>query len=218
MARTSGRPRAAGPSPTGLGTRNDILHAAAHLFCTVGYGSTSTHSLAATAGIRQASVYHYFSGKHEILLELLLGTVRPSLDVARRLLDGPEPAESRLWALCVADARLLSGGETNIGSLYLIPELADERFAPFHALRAELEAAYETLVVACGVPATEGRAASILVLGLVESVILQRRREPETIDELTAPSIADAALKVIDVASTAIAAARLHSTALLAAR
>ncbi len=40
---TLGRPRAQGPSKSGLGTEQDILDAAAHLFCTAGYGSTSTH-------------------------------------------------------------------------------------------------------------------------------------------------------------------------------
>jgi len=212
-----GRPRAAGTSPTGLGTRQDILHAGATLFCTVGYGSTSTHALAAAAGIRQASVYHYFAGKHEVLLELLLGTVQPSLDAARLLLERRESAESRLWALCASDVILLSGDDTNVASLYLLPELSDDRFAEFHDRRLELEDAYEQLVAATEFGEPGRRGAAALVLSLVESVILQRRREPESIDGSTAYSIADAALKILDVATATRTAARTDGLRLLAA-
>ncbi|WP_210505520.1 TetR/AcrR family transcriptional regulator [Naasia sp. SYSU D00057] len=204
--RATGRPRAAGSSPTGLGTRADILQASAQLFCTVGYGSTSTHAIARQAGIRQASVYHHFGGKHEILLTLLTGTVQPSLDQARSLLARDEPAAARLWALCVSDVRLLSGGPDNVGSLYLLPEVDDDRFAPFAELRAELEGAYRRLIHAAQPVAPEDSAA--LVLGLVESVILRRRREPEAVGEGTARAIADAVLKVLDLGSEALVSVR----------
>ncbi len=238
------------------------MHASAILFCTVGYGGTSTHAIAKEAGIRQASVYHYFAGKHEILLRLLLGTVAPSLDAARALLARPEPAAVRLWALCASDVRLLAGGDVNLGSLYLLPELEDERFGELHALRAELQAAYSELIAACsaevadgaggsgtagglggsefnaltteGSMGSAGHAASAgaaghavsaghaagplagLVLSLVESVILQRRRDPGSLDDDTAGRIADAALKVIDLPATARVEARKRGTALLA--
>ena len=213
MARPTGRPRASGESPTGLGTRTDILAAGARLFCAEGYGSTSTHALAKAAGIRQASVYHYFSGKHEVLLELLLGTVQPSLDAAALLLARTDPPAHRLWALCVADVRVLAGGEENVGSLYLLPELGDERFAPFHERRSELETAYRTLVAACG--ARDVAHGTALVLGLVESVILQRRRAPETLDDETAPGIADAALRVLEVDADVVRGARESGAVLL---
>ncbi|WP_129336608.1 TetR/AcrR family transcriptional regulator [Cellulomonas endophytica] len=220
MPRATGRPRTAGTSPTGRGTREDILHAGARLFCTVGYGSTSTHALAEVAGVRQATLYHHFAGKYAVLLELLLGTVQPSLDAARALLIRPEPAPARLWALAAGDVRLLCAGEDNLGALYLLPELDDERFAPFHERRRELEDAYRLLVAGCvpdgpvveappvlpDVPAVpEGAASDVahrtaLVLGLVESVILQRRRAPETLDARTPAAVADAALAVLGLA------------------
>lgn len=199
MPRRTGRPRTAGASPTGLGTREDILHAGARLFCTVGYGSTSTHALAEVAGVRQATLYHHFPGKHAVLLELLLGTVQPSLDAARALLARDEAAPARLWALCAGDVRLLCGGDDNLGALYLLPELDDERFAPFHARRDELEAAYRELVAACGVPADDVARTAALVLGLVESVILQRRRAPEGLDARTPEVVADAVLALVGV-------------------
>jgi AcrR family transcriptional regulator len=209
MATTRGRPRRNSASSTGQGTASDILAAAARLFCTVGYGSTSTHRIAAEAGIRQASIYHYFAGKHQILLELLLGTVQPSLLVAQRLLVSPEPASARLWALCVSDVRLLSSGTVNLGSLYLLPELADPRLAEFHARREELRAAYALLVAACpGVEADPAGRAAYLVLALVESVILRRRKEAELDVRDLAPRIADAALRTLELDQPTVESAR----------
>ncbi|QCB94144.1 TetR/AcrR family transcriptional regulator [Cellulomonas shaoxiangyii] len=222
MPRRTGRPRTAGDSPTGLGTREDILHAGARLFCTVGYGSTSTHALAEVAGVRQATLYHHFPGKHAVLLELLLGTVQPSLDAARALLRRDEPAPARLWALAAGDVRLLCAGEDNLGALYLLPELDDERFAAFHARRTELEAAYRELVAACGVAPDDVVRTAALVLGLVESVILQRRRSPATLDARTPDAVADAALALVGLepahrAAHAAAGRRLTATADVAA-
>lgn len=196
---TLGRPRAQGPSLSGLGTEQDILNAAAHLFCAAGYGGTSTHKIAARAGISQASMYHYFQGKPAILLRLLLETVRPSVEYATALADRAEPADVRLWALCSYDTRLLLSGQDNIGALYLIPEVDQEPFAEFRAERERLYSVYRELVGAVlGVPADAARPESALVIGLVESVILRRRTETMRMDEV-APVIADAALRVLRV-------------------
>lgn len=220
MTRSTGRPRTAGNSPTGQGTRADILYAGARLFCSVGYGSTSTHALAEAAGIRQASLYHYFRGKNEILLELLVGTVRPSVEAAAFLLNRPEPAADRLWALCASDVSLLTAGEVNLGSLYLLPELTDDTFAPFHDLRSALEDAYRALIAQClevagRAPEADASQAAPLVLGLVESIILQRRRAPSSIDTGTSPAIADAALRILALPPETVRAGAQGGTALL---
>ncbi len=200
---TLGRPRAKGPSPSGLGTEQDILAAAAHLFCAAGYGSTSTHKIAARAGISQASMYHYFPGKQSILLRLLLETVRPSVEFATALTlrdHQTEPADVRLWALCSYDTRLLLAGRDNIGALYLIPEVDQEAFAEFHQERERLYAAYRELVAAVLETGPElARPQAALVIGLIESVILRRRTEAGMNPDEVAPAIADAALRVLRV-------------------
>ncbi|WP_396645275.1 TetR/AcrR family transcriptional regulator [Microbacterium sp.] len=200
MAATrTGRPRASGSSPTGLGTRADVLAAAAALFGTRGYASASTHAIAEAAGIRQATLYHHFSRKQDILLALLLDTVQPSLDVAAQLLARDEEPAARLWALCVADVTLLAEAPHNTGGLYLLPEVSDAAFEPFRERRSELETTYRTLVAACGVAAAAAGAS--LVLALVESVILQRKGgQTATLDATT---IADAALRVLDLDAAA---------------
>jgi AcrR family transcriptional regulator len=209
MATTRGRPRRIAASPSGQGTATDILNAAARLFCNLGYGSTSTHRIAEEAGIRQASIYHYYAGKHAILLELLLSTVQPSLVVAERLLDSPEPAPVRLWALCVSDVRLLSSGPDNLGALYLLPELSDPRLSAFHTRRQELRAAYAALVAECpGVPADPAGRAADRVLALVESVILRRREQSRLDVSDLAPRIADAALRTLELDPPTVESAR----------
>lgn len=193
---TSGRPRS-GVSLTGLGTREDILAASADLFCSKGFAGTSTHAIAARAGIKQASLYHYFRSKQAVLLELLLGTVTPSLEAASALTGYVQhPAAARLWALCVSDVRLLSAGEHNVGSLYLLPELEGEFFEPFHRLRAELEGHYCGLIADCGFSQEQAREDAGLVLALVENVILQRRRHGSISAERPAV-LADAALRML---------------------
>lgn len=199
MARAaSGRPRVSGTSLTGLGTREDILAASAELFCSKGFAGTSTHAIAAKAGIRQASLYHYFRSKQEILLELLIGTVQPSLTAAAeftRHLDYPPAA--RLWALCVSDVRLLCSGDHNVGALYLIPELEDSFFEHFHSQRAELEGHYRGLIADCGFDPQESAEGAVFVLALVENVILQRRRDAEPIPTDRQLAIATAGLRVL---------------------
>lgn len=213
--RPLGRPRATGPSTSGLSTHDDILAASARLFCSVGFGGTSTYAIAREAGISQASMYHYFEGKHAILLELLMRTVHPSVEFATALLDRrEEPAESRLWALCAYDVTLLVSGAENTGSLYLLPELGDERFASFHAERDRLQGVYRQLVGACdGVAPQDADLMARLVFGLVESVILSRRSEAENPEFDGAAgdisgAIADAALRILGLPADRITQAR----------
>ncbi len=197
--RLPGRPRAAAPRD-GVSTQEEILQASDHLFCSQGYGRTSTHAIAREARISQASLYHHFAGKQDVLLALLLRTVRPSADLAEQLVDddGTPPAE-RLRRLCAYDVRLLASGQENTGLLYSLPEVRDPFFAPFHTERQRLFEAYRALVVAArgtdrapGGPSTDRRAA--MVLSLVESVITRRLDGLGGLDEQLPEQVADAAL------------------------
>jgi AcrR family transcriptional regulator len=158
--------------------REEILDAAAGLFVSQGLAATTTRQIADRVGIRQASLYYYFSGKDEILLELLTQSVRPSLRVAAtleaRCRDDPA---SGLYALVLIDVRTLSAAPHNIATLYLVPEVQGEEFASFRAERAELQAAYGRLGAACAQPGAGGDETLIaaLIMATVESVIQLRR-------------------------------------------
>jgi AcrR family transcriptional regulator len=212
MARRPGRPRASGDPHGERDTRQDVLDAAAALFCTVGFTSTSTRSVAERAGVRQASIYHHFAGKDAILLELLLGTVQPSVELADALAAGSDPAEARLWALAHADVRLLTDGPLNLGALYVLPEVAGDQFAEFHTQRDRLRARYDELAAAV---APEGTERGPLVLGLVESVILRRRDTAELDPVAVADAVADGVLRLLGCDEGRIAAARTAAVALV---
>ncbi|MFK0152804.1 TetR/AcrR family transcriptional regulator [Streptomyces sp. NPDC090499] len=202
--RRVGRPRAAQRPDSGLEPRAELLAAAADLFTTHGYAATTTRAVAERAGMRQASMYHYVSGKEELLAELLESTVTPSLACARELLaDDATPAEERLRVLCRADVELLCAGPHNLGALYLLPEVHAERFAGFHAVRAELKDAYRQLIAATAAGGAlakgELELRTDLVFGLIEGVILVHRSEPERPAREFARATAEAALRIVGV-------------------
>ncbi|MEU4269001.1 helix-turn-helix domain-containing protein [Streptomyces sp. NPDC026092] len=221
-SRKVGRPRVQERPASGLEPRDEVLAAAAELFTVRGYTATSTRTIAERAGLRQASLYHYFDGKEAILAELLEGTVRPSLEVARRLVSEAEAApEARLWALCHSDAALLCGGPHNLGALYLLPEVRTDHFAVFHRIRAELKRCYAELLAATEPGAAldaDGLALRTdLLFGLTESVILIRRADPERDQRALATATADAALRVAGVPQRSLARLRREGQRLLAA-
>ncbi|MGW2282632.1 TetR/AcrR family transcriptional regulator [Streptomyces sp. NPDC001770] len=222
-SRRVGRPRIQKRPSSGLEPRDEVLAAAADLFTTHGYTATSTRTIAERAGLRQASLYHYFDGKEAILAELLEGTVRPSLEVARGLVSRTEVApEARLWALCHSDAALLCGGPHNLGALYLLPEAQTGRFADFHRVRAELKSCYDELLAATDICASLGAddlaLHTDLVFGLTESVILIRRADSDRDPRALAVATADAALRVAGVPQRSLARLRREGRQLLAAQ
>lgn len=198
MTRTRGRPRRNPGSPTGLGSEQDILHAAGELFVTRGFGRTSTRAIAEGAGLQQASVYHWFGSKDEILLRLVLGTVVPARRIAVRLLASDAPGHVLLWALTFADTTLLRDDPQNLGVLYFDPGLDGAQFSEFHEARDSLHDAYRVLL-----ERTTGETASevdvAMLVGLVEVVITYRRRTRAVVPDDTPAQIADAALTLARV-------------------
>ncbi|MFD3700895.1 helix-turn-helix domain-containing protein [Streptomyces sp. NPDC058646] len=205
--RRVGRPRADQLRPvSGRPPREELLCAAAELFTVRGYAATTTRAVAERAGLRQATMYHYFTGKEELLAELLESTVAPSLLLGRRLLaDAGRPAARRLWELCRADVLLLCGGPHNLGALYLLPEVAGARFGQFRRMRAELRHIYRGLLhgTCVGAELAGDRAGlalrTDLVFGLIEGVMLIHRADPARPVTAFAEATADAALRVAGI-------------------
>ncbi|MFF2193864.1 TetR/AcrR family transcriptional regulator [Streptomyces sp. NPDC058157] len=206
--RRVGRPRADQlRAPSGRPPREELLCAAAELFTVRGYAATTTRAVAERAGMRQATMYHYFGGKEELLAELLESTVAPSLALSRRLLaETGRPAARRLWELCRSDVLLLCGGPHNLGALYLLPELHRPLLEPFRRMRDELRDNYRALLGAIPVGAelaADTAALAVrgdLVFGLVEGVMLVRRCDPARPAAALAEAAADAALRIAGVA------------------
>ncbi|MBZ5733464.1 TetR/AcrR family transcriptional regulator [Nocardioides sp. TRM66260-LWL] len=193
-----GRPRhSAGAAGAG---RAEIVDAAAALFVQQGFAATSTRAIAERVGIRQASLYYHFAGKDDLLDEVLLASVAPSLETARALLaatpDDAGAAAAALAALVRADVRTLLATPHNVGTLYLLPEVQRPRHAVFRAARDELRSAYAELGSrAAGDPDDDARRRrGEILLQLVEVVIWQRRER--TVTDADVAAIVEACLAV----------------------
>lgn len=209
VPRPVGRPRALPQRQPADDVREEILDAAVRMFEEQGYTTTSTRAIAAEVGLRQASLFHYFGRKEDILMELLDRTLRPTLEAVRRNHLDDYDADLALWLLVRADVANLCRGPHNLGALQLLPEVQGPQFAWFWRRRRALFRIYARQIArgrTSGVFAeTDGPNAAHVVFGLVESVITAEdsfRRDPNTPEVM-----ADAALRVCGVTPNRVRAA-----------
>jgi AcrR family transcriptional regulator len=218
-----GRPRHT-PEPSGANTspRDEILDAAAALFVEHGFAATSTRMIAERVGIRQASLYYHFSGKDELLIELLTTSVRPSLDAVgaiEALVPARATAAAALYVLAAVDVDTLARTPHNVATLYLLPEIQHNRYDAFRTERRQLAQAYGRIGIQAAAPTVcaELSASQLgeILIQLTEVVIQIRRvREP---DDTDAHAIAATCLRVCGLGQDAIDEARTQA-AVIAAR
>jgi AcrR family transcriptional regulator len=167
-----GRPRANPVVGTGIDPRSEILSAAARLFTSVGFAAATTHQIAKAVGLRQASLFHHFAKKEDVLAALLNQTVEPSLRYAEHLAAADLPADVSIHLLVLNDLSHYCSGTGNLGSLQLQPEARRERFADFWQKRARLREIYRDIIArgqAEGVFAVKNiDLATSIIFGLVE--------------------------------------------------
>jgi len=217
-----GRPRVVPDTASGLSPRDQILDAAAALFVENGFSATSTRAIAERVGIRQASLYHHFAGKDEVLVELLATSVRPSLDVVRGLeerVHGSVSAAGALAALALIDIDTLARTPHNIGTLYLLPEVQGDRYEGFRADRQELRDAYGRLGALAATDDIRGTVPPELLGGILiqlAETVIQLRRTAE-VDEQAREAITGACLRACGLGADAVGDARREADALLAA-
>ena len=210
----AGRPRLTTRRRPGISARDEILDAAAELFTTRGYTSTSTRVIAEAVGVRQASLYHYFKTKDDILSALLHQTVTPTLDFVEQLAlsDPPLTPSEKLHALASFDGAQLLNGRWNLGALYLMPELREARLAEFWAERERLRLHYLDLSRATIDAQLDGDSvsddAADLPFRLVESLVNIRAAHPDRQRSALPGHVADACMRVLGVPAAEIPALR----------
>jgi AcrR family transcriptional regulator len=209
----AGRPRLTTPRRPGVTARDEILDAAGELFTTLGYAGTSTRCIAEAVGIRQASLYHYFKTKDEILCALLSQTVAPTLAFIASL-SSAQPAltaAEHLHALATFDGEQLLSGRWNLGALYLQPELRGAHLASFWADREQLRLHYlslsRTIIADTGV----ADAAADLPFRLVEALVNMWTDRPNGDRSSLPEHVADACIRVLGVPSSAVSQLRARS-------
>lgn len=214
-----GRPRHV-PDAGTASPREQILDASSKLFVEKGFAATSTREIAEMVGIRQASLYYHFSGKDEILQELLKRSVRPSLDKVEKIraLIPPDSYETGLFLLALIDVRTLAEVDHNIGMLYQLPDVAcSEAYEEFRGDRHELLAAYGAFGVE--VAKQRGMVAFAEELGqmliqLVE-VVISVRANGQSVDCARADRIASSCLRICGASEEQIEAAKPRALELL---
>jgi len=205
--------------------RDQILRKAAALFVEQGFGATSTRAIAEAVGMRQASLYYHFAGKDEILVELLETSVRPSVEIARALVDtvgdDASAAAATLYALALVDVRTLAGTPHNIGTLYLLPEVQDARYDTFRGDRDRLQAIYGRLgtLARASVPGRSSAGPGEALLGAVliqlVEVVIQLRRASTPDGLIDGPAIASSCLRLLGLDDAAITTAARAAEELL---
>jgi len=197
VTRPVGRPRV-DPRQLSNSVSEEILAVAAGLFEVHGYTATSTRAIALEVGLRQASLFHYFARKQDILAELLDRTLRPALELNERIGLNDYDADMALWLLVEADVANLCQGPYNLGALQLLPEARDPQFNWFWRRRRQLFKVYETQIgrgITAGLfPQADLTDTPDMVFGLVESVITARPRVRKQAH--TPTLLADAALRL----------------------
>lgn len=197
-----GRPRA-NPKPSDLAPAEEILDASARLFSTLGYTTTTTREIADAVGLRQGSLFHYFTRKEDILAELLDRTVEPATAFLGRLAVSREAAAVKLFTLARRDVDNLCSGPYNLAKLQLLPEARNERFEAFWAKRARLRNGYRDLVAAAmadgDLRADDEELGTDMLFGLVESVITWYERDGARPPATVADAVAGAGLRALGV-------------------
>ena len=96
--------RAGRPARPALGERYDrrradVTEAAAAVFAEHGYERTSVAELAERLGLATGALYHYFSGKEQLLISICDQLMGPLLAASAELLEADAPAERQLREL-----------------------------------------------------------------------------------------------------------------------
>lgn len=113
-----------------------IQRAAADLFFTHGYESTTIREIAEALDIRSATLYYHYENKEQILFELISSTMGQLTSGARELIAEEELPEARLAGLVVQHLVMhaLRPRETTLGDTEL-RSLTGERLREALALR-----------------------------------------------------------------------------------
>lgn len=199
-ARSVGRPRA-DRRRLSRPPQQEILFHAARLFARRGITATTTREIAAAAGLRQPSLFHWFESKDAIVEALLELSIAPTLAHAERCFARGERAGLRLYRVLSFDARELCASPYDLSAVWLAPEARAKRFERFWRQRERL---FELLhaLVAAGARSGEFRVAdprlaAKLVFGMDEGVLSWFDRTGRWTSEQVGDALAELALRAL---------------------
>ncbi|MDH5608481.1 MAG: TetR/AcrR family transcriptional regulator [Cyclobacteriaceae bacterium] len=101
--------------------REKIMAAALELFGTKGYKATSIHDIAKRAGVSKGLVYHYFSGKEDLVIKMVEGLMQKNAHVLDLVSDkNPKTMLGNIFTLFFRELR------ENFHNYYLLYNMSHE--------------------------------------------------------------------------------------------
>src|SRR5579863_3537248 len=95
------------PVPADISTQERVLDRAAELFWKKGYAATTTREIAASLGIRQASLYHHLASKENLLFQLGVTSLERLLQEVQSAVKESNSPEGQLGLLVHAHLNTL---------------------------------------------------------------------------------------------------------------
>lgn len=179
----------------------EILFQAARLFARQGVAATTTRQIAAAAGLRQPSLFHWFPTKDAIVEALLESTIGATLDHAERVSKERHGAALRLFRVLRFDARHLCSSPYDLTALVLSPESRSSRYGRFWKRRARLIEIIGDLIAAGiregSLAEMDRKLATRLVFGMDEGVLTWFDREGAWTPDLVGETFAELALRAL---------------------
>jgi AcrR family transcriptional regulator len=126
-------------------TQERVLERAAELFWTKGYAATTTREIAASLGIRQASLYHHVASKENLLCQLCVTSLEQLLKAVESAVNESTRPEARIQILVSTHLTTLLKYRT--GHALMLTELRSLSGAHRRQV-LELRKRYEKLVLA----------------------------------------------------------------------
>ena len=145
VPKRTGRPRSTGRRAEG-DVVDEILAAASRLIGQRGVGGTTMSRIAAEAGLRQPSLYYYFSRKEELLAALVGRANVVPLHLARALFGGNADAAVKLHRFVQEDVVALCRLPFDINEVHRIAARDQAEFADYWRERAQLQRLISRLV------------------------------------------------------------------------
>jgi AcrR family transcriptional regulator len=133
------------PAPTS----RRLLDAAAQLFWTKGYASTTTREIAALLGVQKASLYHHVSRKEDLLYDICVTSLENIRGSVQTAVDAEPDSLERVRTLIRAHvAAMLADQDKHSTMLTELRALSDERRAKIVALRDTYEELVRSVLAA----------------------------------------------------------------------
>lgn len=139
-----GRPRA-DRRPLDGSAQDEILRAATRLFAEKGFARTTMSEIAAAAGLKQSSLYYYFSRKEQIL-QATFTVNRAPLEFIERIGAGSQSAGVKLYRLLRFDTRQLCTAPCDVNEVERLAAVQPHQFSEFWADRQALHDWVERLL------------------------------------------------------------------------